>query len=258
MAHHLNVPLKFTSVSMIITLRHCEKAAPHYLIYNVNVIFSCSRLALLLTAGSVFGLSSGVAASQLDSLLANSPFGSVKTGQPVDSGNQPLEFRGISEENGQQFFSVLDTTTKRSRWISVNDSSGDLVVKNYNAEANTLTVEQNGHALTLTLKSGPRVAQNIPPPMPQGMPPGNNGLPGQTMTNSMVGKGPEAQRLQMIAEEIRRRRALRQQPNIQMPLPNPNAAPGTNGPAAGPVPNPVLPVIPASTTGQVPNFNLNK
>lgn len=222
---------------------------------TVNVSSLRSKTILLLAMGGTLGLTAGMAASQLDSLLTNSPFGAAaKSGQPADAGNQPMEFRGVVEENGQQLFSIFDTATKRSRWVGLNDASGEMVVKSYNAEGNTISLEQNGRVLALTLKSGPRIVQNVPPPMPSGMQPGANGMPGQIMPNG-VGKGPEAQRLQQIAEEIRRRRALRQQPP-QMPMPSPNAIPGagpmpTPGSGAGPVPN----AVPGSNSGPMPMPN---
>ena len=185
---------------------------------------------LLLALGAVLGLASGQAASQLDSLVANSPFGSAKSGQAADAaGNQPFEFRGVLEENGQQLFSIFDTATKRSRWVGLNAASDDFVVKSYDADARSVSLEQHGRLLALTLKSGPRVAQNMPPSMSPGMQAGAYPQPGQILPNGTA-KGPEAQRLQQIAEEIRRRRALRQQPPQMMPMPNPNPATGTGGP----------------------------
>ena len=159
------------------------------------------------------------------------------------------------EENGQLLFSIFDTATKRSRWVALNDPSSDLVIKSYDADAHTVTLDQSGRPLALTLKSGPRIVQNIPPPMQPGMQPGANGMPGQILPNG-VGKGPEAQRLQQIAEEIRRRRALRQQPpQMQMP----NAVPGSGGPMPMPVPGsgsgPVPNAVPGSGSGPMPMPN---
>ncbi len=203
--------------------------------------------------GFALSLTTGMAGSRFDSLIANSPIGSAKTAQPADAGNQPVEFRGVLEENGQLLFSVFDTATKRSRWIPLNDSNGEVVVKSYNAETNTIALEQNGRALSLILKSGPRIVQNIPPPpMSSNMQAGVNGLPGQIMPNG-VGKGPEQQRLQQIAEEIRRRRALRQQPP-QMPASNAPGGPAfTPGSGTGPMPMPNT--NSGSNTGPMPIQN---
>ena len=231
----------------------------HYLVGILHAMSSRFRIALLLTIGSLLSPASGIAANQLDSLLNSSLFGTAaKSGQPADAGNQAFEFRGVSEENGQQLFSIYDTTSKRSRWVVLNDTSGDLVVKSYDAEAHTISLEQSGRVLSLTLKSGPRVAQNIPPPMQPGIP----GLPGQQVMPNGMAKGPEAQRMQQIADEIRRRRALRQQaPQMpgasQMPMPTP-AAPGSGGPVPLPGATPgtgptMMPApLPGATTGPMP------
>ena len=227
-------PRTFTTVLIVIILRHCERLLPYYLMRIVNVSSLRSKILLLLTLGAGLGLAAGKAASQtdLDSLVKNSPFGSSKAGQVADAGNQPIEFRGSMEENGQPIFSLYDTATKRTRWVGLNDTSGEVVVKSFDAEAHTVSVEQNGRPLALTLKSGPRIVQNIPPPMPPAMQPGSPGLPGQNSPNS-IGKGPEQQRLSAIADEIRRRRALRSQ--SPQPMPMPNAVPGSSGPVPMPV-----------------------
>lgn len=239
----------FTSDLMIPALSRCEKEGHHYLMQAVNASILPTRFVLLLALGSALGLTSAFAAGQLDSLLSNSPFGSAKSNQAADTTTQPLEFRGVLEENGQQVFSVYDTATKRSRWVGLNAANEDFVIKSYDAEAHTISLEQRGRVLALTLKSGPKVVQNFPQLPQPGMQPGANGQPGQILPNGAVGKGPEAQRLQQIADEIRRRRALRQQPP-QMP----NAAAPVSAspaPAPGAVPGPMLTPLPGATTAPV-------
>lgn len=249
---------KFTSVSCTFALRRCETRSHHYLMPPVNAFLPRPRNVLLVALGCALGLNSGFAAGQLDSLLSNSPFGSAKSGQTAEAGTQPLEFRGVLEENGQQIFSIYDTATKRSRWVGLNAASDDFVVKSYDASANSISLEQHGRVLALTLKSGPKMAQNMPLPLPPGMPqPGsNNGQPAQVLPNGAMGKGPEAQRLQQIAEEIRRRRALRQQaPQApQMPAPTQNTAPATGNPSAAPatVPGPMLNPLPTLPGQSIP------
>ena len=196
--------------------------------------------------GALLSPAAGVAASPVDGLLNNSPFGAApKGGQSADVGNQPLEFRAVLEENGQKLFSIYDTATKHSRWLTQNDASGDVVIKSYDEDAHTISLERNGQSLSLTLKSGPRIAQSVQPPMQPGMQPGAVGLPGQSAQQIMAAKGPEAQRMQQIAEEIRRRRALRQQ-GPQGPMP------AANGPGnGGPTPMPALPGM-SGNSGPMP------
>ena len=236
---------------------------------TVNVLSPRSRIALCLAIGSLLSPAAGIAANQLDSLLNSSLFGTpAKAGQAADTGNQAFEFRGVSTVNGQQLFSIYDTSTKHSLWLGLNDSSSEVVVKNYDADAGTISLEKSGQVLSLTVKSGPRIAQNIPPPMQPGMQqPGVPGMPGQQGQPNGMAKGPEAQRMQQIAEEIRRRRALRQQgpqpatggPQMPMPMPTPGApgggamplpgaTPSSGGPAMMPAP------LPGASTGPVPIY----
>lgn len=177
-----------------------------------------SRSMLLLVMSATLGLTAGRASSQLDSLLARSPFEQEKSSRPADAGNQSVEFRGVVEENGERIFSIRDTATNHSRWVTLNDTSSDLVVKSYDAEALTVSLEQNGRTLSLALKSGPRIAQqNVPQPMPRMS--AANGQPNQIMPASAA-QGPDALRMQQMTAEIQRRRAARQQAS---PIPTPRA-----------------------------------
>ncbi|GEM_PF-298330 len=235
---------------------------------TVNVISPRSPVLLLLAIGSLVSPAVGIAASQLDSLLSNSPFGAApKSGQPIEAGNQLLELRSIWEDKGQPLFSIYDTATKRSRWVGLNDANGDVVIKSYDAEAHTISLEQNGRPLSLTLKSGPRIVPNSPMPVQAVMPYGAAGLSGQQFLPNGVGKSPEAHHMQQIADEIRRRRALRQQaPNMPTPTPGatgnsgPMRLPGASG-SSGPMPMPTpgtgtgpMPIPrPGASTGPTPN-----
>lgn len=223
---------------------------------NVRMRHFCRR-CLLGTVGLLAAIN-GQAASRFDNLVANPPFGqSVSPTQArADAPNQPLEFRGISVEQGEKFFSFYDPATKRSRWVTLNEADDGLLLKNYDEAAHTATVDFNGRPLTLILKSGPKFAQSQPAMAP---PPGaavGAPLPGQSAAlpgMSTKGQNPEATRLQQIAEEIRRRRALRSQgPQMSMPPQSgqtggpaglPQSVPGQGG---GPTP------VPNATPGQGP------
>lgn len=188
----------------------------------MNVAPPGSRSILLLVMSATLGLTAGRASSQLDSLLARSPFEPAKSSQPADTGNQSVEFRGVLEENGERIFSIHDTVTKHSRWVTLNDTGGDLVVKSYDAETRTVSLEQNGRTLALALKSGPRIAQqNIPQPMPR-----TSGQPSQIMPSGAA-QGIDPLRIQQMTAEIQRRRAARQQPPL---VPAPNGMPRTGAP----------------------------
>ncbi len=149
------------------------------------------------------------AAPSLQSLVSNSPFGTAaaagpNTGMPTG----PLEFRGTFVDNGERFFSLLDPATRRSEWVGLNEAGRPFTVKSYDAERETIVVEYQGRSLDLKLHAArisalPPVAA-APVPMPANANPGRpEAIPAPSTT--------EAQRLAQVAEEIRRRRALRQQ-----------------------------------------------
>ena len=193
-----------------------------------------SRPLIIASVCLLTALSPAVASNTPDKfggLLANSPFGSLRTGAPGSGAAEPLEFRAVLEENGNRIFSIYDTATHQANWVDLNDPVKEFSVKEYDAEHASVTVEYQGKTMTLALKRAPAVAQvapQIPPPGPNGaVAPGNfAGGPG----------GPTAvdqQRIQQIQEEIRRRRALRSQPSVPG---NPSGTPPNYG--NGPVPQP--------------------
>src|ERR1700694_153274 len=108
-------------------------------------------------------------------LLANSPFGSPRAGAPGSGTSEPLEFRGVLEENGNRIFSIYETATHRSNWVDLNDPVNEFSVKDYDAAHDSVTVEFQGNPLKLALKrAAPVVAAttgalpgNIAPPSTQ-------------------------------------------------------------------------------------------
>ncbi len=187
----------------------------------------------------------------LNGLVTNSPFGSARSGTVAgNNGNDPLEFRSVSEEGASKFFSIYDTNTHRSTWVELNDPVNGFSVKSYDAAKESITVDYQGKALTLAIKrAAPAVQVFQPPAQPTSQPlpngvvqqPGLN-QPGQVSPG--VPSAVDQQRIQQIQEEIRRRRALRSQavapangsPGTQ-PAYNsgPQLQPSTGG---GPVPQP--------------------
>ncbi len=159
---------------------------------------------------------------KLNGLLDNSPFGvSRANAGPGNSTNDPLAFRGVFEEKGTRYFSIYETAAHRSTWVELNDPVDGFAIKGYDADHEIVTVEYQNRTLTLTLKPAPAVAQA---PMPVGPVP----MPGSMLpSNSQGFNAPspaDSQRLLQIQEEIRRRRALRQQQ--VMPMPTTDGRPG--------------------------------
>ena len=144
----------------------------------------------------------------LQALVNNSPFGTAAQAATATAAGTPLEFRGTFVDGGERFFSIVDTATRRAEWVSLNESGRPYVVRNFDTDRETITVEHQGRTLNLKLHSA-RVG--VLPPMqtaqaPAAAQPSNGAQPAAQQPSAA-----EAQRLAQVAEEIRRRRALRQQ-----------------------------------------------
>jgi hypothetical protein len=158
-----------------------------------------------------------MAAADLQSLLDRSPFAPPKdqtTGEkPEEQGM--LEFRGMVQEGGEATYSVFDATTNRARWLRVGEGDS-FKIKHFDASTNQLEVERQGKSLKLLLKratiqTGSAV---VAAPQPGGQP---NARPGDPAN--------DARRLETVAAEVRRRRALRSNPPpAQAPAPVPAPA----------------------------------
>lgn len=164
-------------------------------------------LALALPAG-VCG-----AAVPLDGLAAESPFmlKQEETAAPVATENAAVEFRGMITMKDGVYFGLYDRTKNSSAWVKQDDKGGDFVVKSYDAGSDMVSVLYQGQSYTLALstaKIGTAVPSAVPAANAQPAISGGNrvtAVPGST--------GPKVvdqQRLESVAAEVRRRRALRQ------------------------------------------------
>lgn len=163
----------------------------------------CLGLACLLPAGA------GAADSpDLNSLLDNSPFGSAVSGVAQVKAENPVEFRGVFAQGGEYFFNVYLAAQSRAEWLGLDETFGEsLKVKHYDAINQQLTIELDGKSLTLALASAKRPAATAPAAT-------NRALPAAKGPDTSAEPAPsvsDQERLNKIADEIRRRRALRQQ-----------------------------------------------
>ncbi len=160
-------------------------------------------------------------APSLQNLITNSPFAASGPTYASAAVNAPLEFRGTFVASGERFFSILDTATRRAEWVGLNEAGQLFTVKRYDAANEAISVEFQGRSLELKLHSA-RVASlpvSAPPPVV------NNAQSAGRPAAVGAPTGTEAQRLAQVAEEIRRRRALRQQASQPGQLQNPPAPP---------------------------------
>ncbi len=148
--------------------------------------------------------SSVLAATDLQPLLDNSPFGKAPVVEEpvVAAGEAPLEFRSLVVEDDRRYFSVFDPASQRGHWIAEGEEGGDIVFVGYDAEAQQLVVRQGGRSLELALKRADIVAGVMPT---VAVP---NNAPAQRRVRP-AGQA-DARRLEAVAAEVRRRRALRQ------------------------------------------------
>jgi hypothetical protein len=147
-------------------------------------------------------------------------------------------------------YRVVDSTRKVGTWLKVGerDANLDIVVKQHDATNETLTVERGGQTMTLAMKaakvlSGGNAATLMPPPLPP--PPGTNVSPAviQTVVPNPSPQQEQA-RLEAVAAEVARRRALREQAYQQTQQNQGAAAVGPNATRADmqPFSPPVPPV----------------
>lgn len=155
----------------------------------------------------------------------------------------PLEFRGLMETSEGMRFRLYDPARKVGVWVKLNerDPTLDVVAKQFVTEGESLVVEHQGRTLTLAQRvskvvSSGSAAQNMAPPPPQ-----MSNVP-QAVTQAVVVNptpADEARRLEAVASEVARRRALREQASQQVnpppvpPQPMQPRQPPNNLPSAG-------------------------
>jgi hypothetical protein len=173
----------------------------------------------------------------LESLVKDSPFLPAAAGASASGQNGPLELRSVIMDRGEYYFSLYDLNSKESFWVGLNETGFPAVVRSYDRNTETVSVEQQGRTLSLTLATARTMAASAAAPQPGG--PGSpaiaaggtsSGGPTAQPSNGQPQFGPvpstvtpdEAQRLQRIADEIRRRRAVGKAMPSGGPTPSPS------------------------------------
>lgn len=189
----------------------------------------CRHFAVLPGLAAVVAFAAEPVASSLDSLVKNSPFGSAASAALPGAGESGiLEFRGMIVDNGEPLFSFFDPATRSSQWVKLNESGAPYTVQSYDRENQTVKVLFRNQPLVLAMKRSQIIVQAGQPVAPMAAGPQNVPV--------AVASAPspnEAARLAQVAEEIRRRRALRTQGTPPMPQPVP-----INAPPSAPQPRP--------------------
>lgn len=184
------------------------------------------RLALLGLALSAAGVAVAQPASSSPFMP---PSAAVST---APTAGAPIEFRGFMENSEGMRFRLYDPARKTGAWVKLNerDATLELVVKQFNPaatpqESDTVVIEHQGRTLTLAQRmskvvSSGSAVQNMAPP-----PPMMNNVPPAVTQSVVVNPTPadEARRLEAVASEVARRRALREQASQQVNQPVPIA-----------------------------------
>lgn len=148
--------------------------------------------------------------------LARSPF--LPPATPAEQAvavteNAPLQFVGQLGEGEGAMYSVFNPATRRAVWLRVGEEAETFSLQSYDAAAETVRVVQGGQVLTLRLEAA-KVAAGGGAVAAGSLPVAG----GDALTNTVrVNPTPadEARRLEAVAVEVRRRRALRQQATEQ-------------------------------------------
>lgn len=169
--------------------------------------FSLAATACLLVAGG--------ARAELIKVSPFMPPQSAASAAP--SQNAPLLYMGWIETSEGRLYRVVDPAKKTGTFLKPGekDTNLDVTIKQHDEDRDTVTIEHGGQTLTLQqheskVTSSGAVPQGIPPPpMPMPMP---NVSPAVTQS-VVVNPTPadEQRRLEAVAAEVARRRALREQ-----------------------------------------------
>ncbi len=187
------------------------------------------RALALVASGSVLGVAGFAQAP------GKTPFTPPQAMQAAAAPSAPtqLEFRAFMDAGDGAQFRIVEPAKKTGVWLKVGEKGSelDVVVKKFDGDRR-LDVEFQGRPLTLTLREGKVIsggsAAQMVPAMPAPPPPANVA---PAVTQSVVVNptpADEARRLEAVAAEVARRRALREQAANSLP----NAAPPPPGPSA--------------------------
>lgn len=189
---------------------------------------------------AALGLAFAAASCGYAQLAANSPFmppaaAAAAAGAPAGG---TIEYLGYMQTGQGRLFRLYDPARKARVWAKLNEPNAELgvVVKKHDADKGTLTLEHHGKVLTLEepkakVAAGAAPALPPPPPVPSNVP--------AAVTQAVVlnpTPADEARRLDAVAAEVQRRRALRDQAaqQVNQGVTAPVGAPPAMGPAQVP------------------------
>lgn len=121
-----------------------------------------------------------------------------------------LQFCGVFGDGEDKRFCIYNQTARRTAWLRLGEEGpGEIVVETFDAENRTVQVAQGGRSLTLALQAAVGVPAAGSPAMAGG--PAGAGSGSALVNTVKVNPTPadERRRLDAVAAEVRRRRAMR-------------------------------------------------
>jgi hypothetical protein len=152
------------------------------------------------------GLVLGLPARAATPLASSSPFLPAGSAGTAATENTPLELRGILVDDGGYRFSVFDPVRHTGTWVRLNEPGYDFVIRTHDEARDTITLSYQGRILTLPLHTAKVVAAAGVEAVADLRPAGAPGPTGAKLTPAE-----ENARINLVREEIARRRALRMQ-----------------------------------------------
>jgi hypothetical protein len=142
---------------------------------------------------------------------------------PAAPASAPLEFRGFMDVGDGVQFRLVDPAKKTGAWVKLNERNEELAVvaKQHDEGQKTLTIEHQGRTLTLAMREAKVVSAGHAPqmmPLPTVAPPPPSNVAPAVTQSVVLNPTPadEQRRLEAVAAEVARRRALREQATQQI------------------------------------------
>jgi hypothetical protein len=123
------------------------------------------------------------------------------------------------ESGDERLYRIHDPAKKTGTWVKLNERNADfdVIAKQHDIDQETLTIEHQGKTLTLAERKPKIVSAGAAPIPPPVVPPPTNVSP--AVTKAVVlnpTPADEQRRLDAVAAEVARRRALREQATQQL------------------------------------------
>jgi hypothetical protein len=149
-------------------------------------------------------------------LSAVSPFLPADGGSAQQVNPNTIEYRGLMSTAHGTLYLLYDPVKKVSVWVHANEAGSPYLVRPLDPAQGKISVRVNGQVLSLTLKeakvvgSAPGINLAMSAPVPSAANPAGP-APGVAPIVLNPTAADEQRRLQMVADEVRRRRLAREQ-----------------------------------------------